>query len=123
MMVDGGPEGETGGGGGSGMRPAYTRDSAVLRLPDAVSLEDISPEWAWGGASGAGVRVAVIDSGVDAHHPALEGCVDVDHGVWVSVDEDGGLSETGGPHDDAFGHGTACAGIIHSLAPNARLTS
>jgi subtilisin family serine protease len=30
---------------------------------------------------------------------------------------------TDGPHDDSFGHGTACAGIIHSIAPAARITS
>ena len=28
-----------------------------------------------------------------------------------------------GPHEDVFGHGTACAGIIHALAPEARITS
>ena len=28
-----------------------------------------------------------------------------------------------GSHDDAFGHGTACSGIVHSLAPEARITS
>ncbi len=27
-------------------------------------------EWAWGGSTGAGVKVAVVDSGVDADHPA-----------------------------------------------------
>lgn len=28
-----------------------------------------------------------------------------------------------GPHEDSFGHGTAVAGIVHSLAPEARITS
>ena len=31
----------------------------------------ITREWAWGGATGAGVKVAVIDSGVDGSHPAV----------------------------------------------------
>jgi len=35
----------------------------------------IEKDWAWGGASGAGVTVAVVDSGVDAAHPAV-GAVD-----------------------------------------------
>lgn len=104
-------------------RPAYTRESQVLRLPGAVSLDDLSPEWAWGGATGKGVRVAVIDSGVDAGHPALEGCVEVDAGIEVTVEADGGTVDHPGPHPDAFGHGTAVAGIIHSLAPEASITS
>ncbi len=33
----------------------------------------IDREWAWGGATGRGVRVAVIDSGVDADHPRVGG--------------------------------------------------
>ena len=31
----------------------------------------IDKDWAWGGATGAGVTVAVVDSGVDAAHPAV----------------------------------------------------
>ncbi len=103
--------------------PAFSRESQVLRLPGVDNLEDLSPEWAWGGSTGAGVRVAVIDSGIEADHPDLEGCVDVDAGVHVRVGADGDLVETTGYHHDSFGHGTACAGIIHGLAPEARLTS
>ena len=33
------------------------------------------------------------------------------------------MIEEPGPHADLFGHGTACAGIIHRLAPEARVTS
>ena len=69
------------------------------------------------------MRVAVVDSGIDAGHPALDGCVDTEHAVAFTVDPDGDLVEAPGPHDDSFGHGTACAGIIHSLAPAARITS
>ncbi len=104
-------------------RPAWTKESMALRLPGVASLDDLSPEWAWGGADGAGVRVAVLDSGIDADHPDLEGCVDVDGGVEFTVDRDGEVHENPGPHGDAFGHGTACAGIIHSLAPRAEITS
>ena len=102
--------------------PAFSRDSQVLRLPSRLSLEDISPEWAWGGATGAGMRVAVVDSGIDAEHPALGGCVDVDKGVFIRETADG-TEDLIGPHGDSFGHGTACAGIIHTLAPRARITS
>jgi subtilisin len=103
-------------------RPAWARDSFAVRLPGAISLDDLSADWAWGGSRGAGARVAVIDSGIDARHPALEGCVDVDGGIAISI-VDGQIVEVSGPHDDSFGHGTACAGIIHTLAPEARITS
>ena len=42
--------------------------ATVLSLP----LPDVR-DWAFGGATGAGVRVAVIDSGVDADHPRCRG--------------------------------------------------
>jgi subtilisin len=104
-------------------RPAYTRESAIVRLPGVATLDDLSPDWAWGGASGAGVRVAVIDSGIDASHPALGTTVEIDAGVEVSVDAAGEVVESPGPHHDSFGHGTACAGIISSLAPEVSITS
>lgn len=104
-------------------RPAWSRESAVLRLPGAVSLDDLSPEWAWGGATGSGVRVAVVDSGIEAGHPALGDCTDVGAGVEVRVDEEGSPVVVPGPHEDSFGHGTACAGIIHAIAPDATVTS
>lgn len=104
-------------------RPAYSRDSVLVRIPDALRLGDLSPERAWGGATGRNVRVAVVDSGVEADHPDLEGCVDVAGGVRIKLDEGGQPVEVAGPHGDDFGHGTAVSGIIHSLAPEARITS
>ena len=103
--------------------PAWSRDSLLLRIEHVETITDLTPDWAWGGATGAGVRVAVIDSGIDATHPALDDCVDVDGGVVVEPDGSGGVRITAGAHEDAFGHGTACAGIIHQLAPDARITS
>lgn len=67
----------------------------------------------------APIRVAVIDSGVEADHPALEGCVDPARSA--AVDRHGVV--TVGAHDDPVGHGTACAGIIHALAPHAAIGS
>ena len=104
-------------------KPAWSRDSVALKLPGISSLEDLSENWAFGGADGSGVRVAVIDSGIDAQHPQLDGCVDVENGVSFAVGDDGEVGAAVGPHDDVFGHGTACAGIVHSLAPKARMTS
>jgi subtilisin len=46
---------------------------------------------------------------------------------WVALHHDpdapGQVRATEGPHEDLFGHGTACAGIIRSLAPEAELFS
>ena len=41
----------------------------MLRLPSAITLDDLTHEWVFGNADGTGVRVAVIDSGIDADHP------------------------------------------------------
>ncbi|MGE5224916.1 MAG: S8 family serine peptidase [Omnitrophica WOR_2 bacterium] len=87
-------------------------------------LADITREWAWGGSAGRGVQVAVVDSGIEAGHPALEGCVRA--GVVVEYDERAESRvriEPDEPLADLSGHGTACAGIIHSIAPEAELYS
>jgi subtilisin len=81
----------------------------------------IDKNWAWGGASGAGITVAVVDSGVDAAHPAVGS---VERAValrWDPDTEDALITE--GPHDDLYGHGTACAGIIRRAAPDAAIWS
>ncbi len=64
--------------------------------------------------TGKGIRVAVLDSGIDYTHPALGGCFGpgclVTHGYdWVDEDDD--------PKDDCTGHGTHVAGII-AAQPN-----
>ena len=92
--------------------------ASVPRLPlDAP----ITREWAWGGATGAGVRVAVIDSGVDASHPAVR---HVAGAVAVEYDADTGRTRyVEGPHEDLYGHGTACAGLIRRAAPDCEIYS
>jgi subtilisin len=85
-----------------------------------VALERITPEWAWGGSTGKGVKVCIVDSGIEADHPALGGMVR--GGVVVERSPDGPVLREE-PHGDLFGHATACAGIIHSLAPEAELYS
>jgi subtilisin len=81
----------------------------------------IDKDWAWGGASGSGITVAVVDSGIDAAHPAVRA---VDRAVALQWDaETEQVTSTEGPHDDLFGHGTACAGIIRRAAPDVTLWS
>jgi len=91
------------------------------RLARRMRIRGISREWAWGGATGAGVRVGIIDSGLEVDHPALLGRVVQSVAVEV-VDGEPTLVEndTAG---DLFGHGTACGGIIVGLAPEVELVS
>jgi subtilisin family serine protease len=93
---------------------------ALQTLEPVPHIDEITAQWAWGDGRGAGVKVAVIDSGIDAAHPALGGTV---QGYAEIVDDDGDLIVRTEPHDDAVGHGTACAGIIRSLAPACELFS
>ena len=82
----------------------------------------ITREVAWGDGSGAGVRVAIVDSGIDAHHPRVGR---VAGGVVIEPDEgaEDGVRFVEGPHADLYGHGTACAGIVRGLAPQCELYS
>jgi subtilisin family serine protease len=80
----------------------------------------VTRDWAWGGSTGSGVRVCVIDSGVEETHPDVGR---VDRAVAVVKDEEGGISVVEDDEGDLCGHGTACAGIIRSLAPDCELTS
>ena len=89
----------------------------------AIDVEwpaEVTREWAWGGATGKGVRVCILDSGVDASHPMVG---DVESAVAVSKDEDGVAFVATDLEGDVCGHGTACAGIVRSLAPEVEIHS
>ena len=59
----------------------------------------------------------MIDSGIDADHPAVGGVAGY---VAITDGPDGTTVYDTEPHGDVYGHGTACAGIIRSLAPDVR---
>lgn len=107
----------------SAIQPAWSDQFAPGTLREITPLEpleSITQEWAWGGSTGQGVRVAVIDSGIDAEHPAIGGRVE----GYVAISQGPeGLLYNPEPHGDVFGHGNACAGIIRSLAPDCDLYS
>ena len=71
--------------------------------------------------TGRGVRVAVLDSGIDAAHPLIQGVPLADD--LAVIDDDLQLKLVPGEQKDLFGHGTACAGIIRRAAPDAALWS
>lgn len=70
---------------------------------------------------GQGIRVAVLDSGVEAKHPALADAAFADD--LAVVEEGAQLRVIDGGGVDTYGHGTAVAGIIHQMAPRATLGS
>ena len=102
--------------------PAWAEPFAHPRrhLRRSLRVRGVSREWAWGGAPGAGVRVGIIDSGLENSHPRLNGRV-VEN-VAVEMTDDGPRVVPDEPID-LFGHGTACGAIILSLAPEAELVS
>src|SRR5438876_477780 len=96
--------------------PAEAVDRIALQ---ARWPERVTRQWAWGGSTGKGVRVCVLDSGVERDHPDV-GRVDQAVAIALVDDETQVEKDTEG---DLCGHGTACAGIIRSLAPECELHS
>ena len=97
----------------------FTAPSAE-HLQRLQALEGIDRDWAWGGATGQGVTVAIVDSGVEGDHPLLRGRL-VES---VAVEMQAGEPEiVRAEPTDLFGHGTACAGIIVGIAPEVDIVS
>src|ERR1700749_1483083 len=102
--------------------PAWSLPAeAVDRIRVPVTLPDqVTREWAWGGSTGPGGRVCILDSGIELEHPLIGR---VDRSVAVLRDDNGELQVVDDTEGGLCGHGTACAGGVRSLAPDAELTS
>jgi len=93
-------------------------ESALIRTP-WITVERARTALAEG--RGAGVRIAVIDSGIEVSHPSLNGIRlrddihVIDNGIQIEVREGDGT--------DIYGHGTAVASIIRDVAPEVELAS
>ena len=70
-------------------------------------VDRIDAEYAWATATGAGVKVGVLDTGIDKNHPDLYGNI---KGGTNYVGK--GRRVNPGAWDDDNGHGTHVAGII-----------
>ena len=89
--------------------------SIPVEWPDQVTRE-----WAFGGSTGQDVKVCILDSGIERGHPMVG---DLAGAVAISLAEDGEVIVAEDEEGDLCGHGTACAGIIRSLAPDCTLYS
>ena len=78
-------------------------------LQDSVPQINAPAMWS-NGYNGSGIKIAILDTGIDSTHPMLQGKVVLEE-VF-----------TGEDHTyDVHGHGTHCAGIAAGVAPGALL--
>jgi subtilisin len=90
-------------------------------LDRLVPIHGLDREAVFGGVDGTGVTVAIVDSGVERDHPAVGG--KLVHSVKVEPGDEDPVVSDDPEAIDVVGHGTACAGIIHALAPGADIIS
>jgi subtilisin family serine protease len=108
----------------AGLLPAwsepFTRADRIA-LARELPFGRLDRESAFGGTDGTGVRVAIIDSGVEGAHPAVGGRLVRSVAVEIRGEEADIVDDQAAL--DVVGHGTACAGIVHGIAPGAELVS
>ena len=102
--------------------PAWSlpRDASDRIAIDNPLPARVDREWAIGGATGRGVRVCILDSGVEPSHPLVG---EISSAVSISVDEEGDPVADDDTEGDLCGHGTACAGVVRGLAPEVEIHS
>lgn len=89
------------------------------QIPVAAEEFGSAADPGFSGARGRGVRVCIVDSGVEGDHP-LVGEI---KGSWAVVKEGTELAVRPVEHHDACGHGTACASVVRRVAPECEIYS
>lgn len=119
-VADGTVESADGADGTAFEEPAFWDEQWDKRLLEVPAAHET--------ATGDGVRVAVIDTGIEPGHPDLDPNLDTERSVRFA---NGEQRRAGDPHDaDPQGHGTRVAGVVASagfgtvgVAPDADLVS
>ncbi len=87
------------------------------------AFEQVNLTPALASVTGAGVTVAILDTGLDLEHPVFAGMAAASQLTLLA--NSNMISDTGIPDDTgpglAWGHGTHVAGVLHAAAPGARL--
>jgi subtilisin len=109
---------------------AYIEEDAIMHVDAQTTpwgINKINAPTAWGTSRGAGVHVAILDTGIDYDHPDLDD--NIDGGVYfVGLINDGSTNPL--HWNDVYSHGTHCAGTVAAednaigvvgVAPDARL--
>jgi thermitase len=109
----------------SGGWTSWSGGSSVPTLPpeNSVAFSQIRLAQAQGISRkfGEGIKVAVIDTGIDLAHQAFAGHLAPKNEWKDFVDGDANPQETGTTSDHGYGHGTGVAGIILQVAPKATI--
>jgi thermitase len=101
--------------GGSSIPPLPEQNNvsfSQIRLPQAQAISR---------NFGAGIKIAVIDTGIDLEHPIFAGHLAPAEEWKDFVDGDAIPQEVGSNADRGYGHGTGVAGIILQVAPKATI--
>lgn len=72
--------------------------------------EDLNVSLAWNVATGRGVRIAIVDDGLDIHHEDLA--------VVVGKSWDYRVNAYGDPSSSSSSHGTSCGGLAAAIGNN-----
>lgn len=91
--------------------------SADPQFPKQWNLARIGAERAWASTTGGGVRIGIVDTGVDLNHEELAGKV-VAHTKCTGTGGDPG--KCAGSAQDDQGHGTHVSGIAAAYKDNQR---